>query len=93
MSTCSPRTMTNNHELGLFAQISEKLQTWGERRRQRRELSHWTDRDLHDVGLSWSDIVEEAEKAVLAGLNAAGLAPPLEGDANHRLLVTTGSQQ
>ena len=22
----------------------------------------WSDRDLHDVGLSWSDIVREAEK-------------------------------
>jgi uncharacterized protein YjiS (DUF1127 family) len=54
--------MTNNHVSGIFAQISEKLHVWGERRRQRRELSHWTDRDLHDVGLSWSDIVEEAEK-------------------------------
>jgi len=62
MSTCPPRTMINNHESGLFAQISERLHLWGERRRQRRELSHWTDRDLHDVGLSWSDIVEEAEK-------------------------------
>ena len=62
MSTCSARMMTNNHELGLFAHISERLHVWGERRRQRRELSHWTDRDLHDVGLSWSDIVEEAEK-------------------------------
>ena len=62
MSTCSPRTMINNHESGFFAQISERLHVWGERRRQRRELSHWTDRDLHDVGLSWSDIVEEAEK-------------------------------
>jgi len=54
--------MINHHESGLFAQISEKLHVWGERRRQRRELSRWTDRDLHDVGLSWSDIIEEAEK-------------------------------
>ncbi len=62
MSTCSPRMMINNHEPGLFAQIRERLHLWGERRRQRLELSRWTDRDLHDVGLSWSDIVEEAEK-------------------------------
>lgn len=62
MSTCSPRMMINNHESGLFAQIRERLHVWGERRRQRLELSRWTDRDLHDVGLSWSDIVEEAEK-------------------------------
>ena len=62
MSTCQSSSMINHHEFGLFAQISQKLHVWGERRRQRRELSRWTDRDLHDVGLSWSDIVEEAEK-------------------------------
>jgi uncharacterized protein YjiS (DUF1127 family) len=62
MSTCSPRTMINNHESGLFTQISEKLHVWRERRRQRRELAQWTDRELHDVGLSWSDVAEEAEK-------------------------------
>ncbi len=62
MSTCPSSVMINHHESGLFAQISQRLHVWGERRRQRRELSRWTDRDLHDVGLSWSDIVEEAEK-------------------------------
>ncbi len=62
MSTCPSSLMINRHESGHFAQIRERLHVWGERRRQRRELSHWTDRDLHDVGLSWSDIVEEAEK-------------------------------
>jgi uncharacterized protein YjiS (DUF1127 family) len=25
-------------------------------------LTRWTERDLHDVGLCWSDIVHEAEK-------------------------------
>jgi len=30
--------------------------------RSRSELAQWTDRDLHDVGLSWSDIVRETEK-------------------------------
>ena len=28
----------------------------------RQELAHRSDRDLHDVGISWSDIVHEAEK-------------------------------
>ncbi len=62
MSTCSPQAMTNHHELGLFAQLSETLHVWRERRRQRSELARWTDRDLHDVGLSWSDVAREAEK-------------------------------
>jgi uncharacterized protein YjiS (DUF1127 family) len=45
-----------------LAQLGEILQVWRDRRRQRRELAQWTDRDLHDVGLSWSDIASEAEK-------------------------------
>lgn len=62
MSTCSHESMINHHEPGLFAQLSDTLHVWRERQRQCRELTHWTDRDLHDVGLSWSDIVHEAEK-------------------------------
>ena len=62
MSTCTHETMTNHHDSGLFAQLSETLHTWRERARQRRELAQWTDRDLHDVGLSRSDIIHEAEK-------------------------------
>jgi uncharacterized protein YjiS (DUF1127 family) len=54
--------MTNVHGFGIFSQISEVFQVWRDRSRQRRELSHWSDRDLHDVGLSWSDVVREAEK-------------------------------
>jgi uncharacterized protein YjiS (DUF1127 family) len=54
--------MINHHESGIFAQLGETLHVWGERRRQRFELARWSDRDLHDVGLSWSDIAREAEK-------------------------------
>ena len=62
MSTLSHQSMTNHHGSGLLAQIAQTLRLWSERRRQRLELARWTDRDLHDVGLSWSDIVHEAEK-------------------------------
>jgi uncharacterized protein YjiS (DUF1127 family) len=62
MSTLSHQLMINHHGSGLWAQISETLHVWRERRRQRLELARWTDRDLHDVGLSWSDIVHEVEK-------------------------------
>jgi uncharacterized protein YjiS (DUF1127 family) len=62
MSSCSHQTMINHHESGLFAQLGETLRVWAERRRQRFELARWNDRDLHDVGLSWSDIAREAEK-------------------------------
>jgi uncharacterized protein YjiS (DUF1127 family) len=62
MSTYSPEKMIKNHGLGFLSGLGETLHVWGERWRQRRELSHWTERDLHDVGLSWSDVVREAEK-------------------------------
>ena len=62
MSTYSHGSMINHHEPGLFAQLSETVHVWRDRQRQRRELTHWTERDLHDVGLSWSDIAVEVEK-------------------------------
>jgi uncharacterized protein YjiS (DUF1127 family) len=62
MSTYTHESMINHHGPGLFAQLSQTFHIWRERVRQRRELAQWTDRDLHDVGLSWSDIVHEAEK-------------------------------
>ena len=63
MSTCSQQMMTNHHvSNGLWANLGETFQLWRERYRSRQELTHWSDRDLHDVGISWSDIVYEAEK-------------------------------
>jgi uncharacterized protein YjiS (DUF1127 family) len=62
MSICTHETMTNHHGTGFFSQVSETLRIWRERRQQRRELAHWNERDMHDVGLSWSDVVYEAEK-------------------------------
>jgi len=62
MSMLSHQSMTNHHGLGLFAQVSETLHLWRERRRMRTELTQWSARDLHDIGLSWSDIAHEAEK-------------------------------
>ncbi|MGY8663046.1 DUF1127 domain-containing protein [Bradyrhizobium sp. UFLA05-109] len=61
MSALMRETMTNHHGWDLVKQVSDTLHTWRDRVRQRRELARWTDRDLHDVGLSWSDI---------AGLNS-----------------------
>jgi len=62
MSIYSLQSMTNHHRTGLLAQLGERIHVWRDRQRQRRELTHWSDRDLHDVGLSWSDVVREAEK-------------------------------
>jgi uncharacterized protein YjiS (DUF1127 family) len=62
MSTCTYESMSNHHGSGLLAQISETLHTWRDRQHRRRELTQFTERDLHDVGLSWSDVAYEAEK-------------------------------
>jgi uncharacterized protein YjiS (DUF1127 family) len=62
MSILTHEPMTNHHASGVLAQLSEVLQTWRQRYRMRQELSQWTERDLHDVGLSRSDILSETEK-------------------------------
>lgn len=62
MSTLNHEMMTNHHVGGVLGQLSETFNTWRQRYQARQELTHWTERDLHDVGLSWSDIAHEAEK-------------------------------
>jgi uncharacterized protein YjiS (DUF1127 family) len=62
MSTFTHESMINHHASGFFAQIRETLHVWRERQRARRQLAQLSARDLHDVGLSWSDIAYEAEK-------------------------------
>jgi uncharacterized protein YjiS (DUF1127 family) len=62
MSILTHESMTNHHVAGVLSQLTETFHTWRQRYRTRQELAQWTDRDLHDVGLSWSDIVREAEK-------------------------------
>ncbi|WP_414643208.1 DUF1127 domain-containing protein [Bradyrhizobium sp.] len=62
MSLCTYENVTNNHELSAWNKFGRQFQVWFTRWRQRDELSHWSDRDLHDVGLSWSDVIREAEK-------------------------------
>jgi uncharacterized protein YjiS (DUF1127 family) len=62
MSTCSETSMTNHHDTGVLSQIGETLQIWRHRYQARRELARWSDRDLHDIGLSFSDIASEIDK-------------------------------
>jgi uncharacterized protein YjiS (DUF1127 family) len=62
MSTFTHESMINHHGFGVLAQLSETFHIWRKRYQSRRELAQWTDRDLHDVGLSRSDIVFEADK-------------------------------
>jgi uncharacterized protein YjiS (DUF1127 family) len=62
MSILTHESMTNHHVVGVLAQLSEVLHTWHRRYRTRQELAQWTDRDLHDVGLSRGEIAFETEK-------------------------------
>jgi uncharacterized protein YjiS (DUF1127 family) len=62
MSIYSHQPMINNHGSGFWSQVEETIHVWGQRLRQRRELAQWTDRDLHDVGVSRSDVIHETEK-------------------------------
>jgi len=62
MSTCTHESMTNHHVGGVWSSLSETFHLWRRRYQMRRELTQWTDRDLHDIGISWSEIVREAEK-------------------------------
>ena len=62
MSSFTHESMTNHHGSGLLAQIGETIHVWRQRQQERRMLTELTERDLHDVGISWSDVVYEAEK-------------------------------
>lgn len=62
MSTCTHESMTNSHDYGFLTQISEAFHIWHQRMRDRRQLAEMSERDLHDIGLSWSDVALEAEK-------------------------------
>ena len=62
MSTLTHQSMINHHQSGVFARTLETLRIWHKRRHNRRQLAQLSARELHDVGLSWSDIVYEAEK-------------------------------
>ena len=55
-------TLINSHESGFLRSTVALLRTWSERIRARRELARWSERDLHDIGMSWSTIAEEVNK-------------------------------
>ena len=62
MSIYSQQPMINNHESGFWTRLGHRFHVWADRWQQRHELTHWSDRDLHDVGVSRSDILHETEK-------------------------------
>ena len=71
------RSIINNHGTGVFVPGGRNIHLWRQRYQSRRELAQWSDRELHDVGISWSDVAYEAENRS-GGLNGsqAGVASP-----------------
>jgi uncharacterized protein YjiS (DUF1127 family) len=62
MSTFTHESMINHHGTSLLSQLAETVHVWRQRYQSRRELATWSNRDLHDIGISWSDIASEADK-------------------------------
>jgi uncharacterized protein YjiS (DUF1127 family) len=62
MSTYTHESMINHHGPGILSRLAETLHAWRQRYRSRRELASWSERELHDIGVSWSDIAYETEK-------------------------------
>jgi len=62
MTTFILSSVINSHESGFFSNAIATLRLWQERSRNRRALARFGERDLHDIGLSWSTIAEEVNK-------------------------------
>jgi uncharacterized protein YjiS (DUF1127 family) len=62
MSVFTQESMINRHSKSLFSQLGETLHVWRERYAMRRELSKWSERDLHDIGMSSADVAYELDK-------------------------------
>jgi uncharacterized protein YjiS (DUF1127 family) len=54
--------MTNHHAAGIWGELGELLQLWHQRYQSRQELARWSERDLHDLGLSRGDVANEVDK-------------------------------
>jgi uncharacterized protein YjiS (DUF1127 family) len=54
--------MRNHHASSVWSGLGELFRIWRQRYQSRHELAHWSERDLHDLGLSRGDIASEVDK-------------------------------
>ena len=62
MTVYTHQMMINHHDYSFFNRVSQQIKVWRQRAQQRRELAHWTERDMHDIGVSWATLANEAGK-------------------------------
>ncbi|MBI5323656.1 DUF1127 domain-containing protein [Bradyrhizobium sp.] len=62
MSVFTHESMINHHGPSLFSQLVETFRVWRDRYAMRRELGTWSERDLHDIGVSIADVAYELDK-------------------------------
>ena len=62
MSVFTHDSMTNHHAFGVFRQLADAVHVWRQRYEMRRELSKWSERDLHDIGVSSADVAYAVDK-------------------------------
>ena len=62
MTTYILSTLATGQHSGFFRNALATLRTWQARARDRRALARFSERDLHDIGLSHSSIAEEVNK-------------------------------
>jgi len=62
MSTFTHESMINHHGQTFSGQLAELIHVWRQRYLARRELANWSDRELHDIGVSHGDAIYEASK-------------------------------
>jgi uncharacterized protein YjiS (DUF1127 family) len=54
--------MINHHGQGVLAQLTDTIHVWRRRYQARHELAQWSERELHDIGVSSGDAIYEASK-------------------------------